>query len=91
MDSPVDAAHYLTLGDIQAHLGLLKTFHDLRTRVGEADWRPFVSNAVAGFRLWAKGDRQSSKALETPSLDILMVWHTYLLVSVPRREWLQSR
>ncbi|EJU00850.1 hypothetical protein DACRYDRAFT_40927, partial [Dacryopinax primogenitus] len=80
---------------LQAHLTLLHVFHSLKSTVSatgapdltpEERWVTFVHRAVARFFTW--GERvvswrgpevQPLKALEIPPIDVLMVWHAYLL------------
>ncbi|KAG8768001.1 hypothetical protein FRC15_005345, partial [Serendipita sp. 397] len=80
--------------ELQAHLRLLGAFHKLkeevqRQQVGvaagdrELAWVVFVNRAVYRFYCWttATWNRSSPAISETyiPPLDVVMVWHSYLL------------
>jgi hypothetical protein len=81
--------------ELQAHLKLLGAFHELKQEVetqplgdGAANkdeaWVIFVNRAVYRFFSWASAQWNLSApglyADMMPPLDVIMVWHTYLLV-----------
>ena len=82
--------------ELQAHLRLLGAIHKLKEDVQSQEdgvaatnkdlaWVVFVNRAVHRFDKWASSAwTQSSPGLnetDIPPLDIIMVWHSYLLVS----------
>ena len=85
----------VSLDEVQAHLRILGAFAKLRILVGEAHnarpstpglpssideaWVVFLHRAVYRFELWVKSDRRHGNAL--PPLDVLTVWHGFMLVS----------
>lgn len=72
--------------ELQAHLHLLGEFHHLRTSVMDAcdpqdrcaTWSSFLVRSVERFGMWL--DTASTDNGAFPPLDVLMVWHAYLLV-----------
>ncbi|KAG8854555.1 hypothetical protein FRB96_007425 [Tulasnella sp. 330] len=71
--------------DVKAHLSLLGAFSKLR-EAHHARWPAYVKQCVAKFHDWIQKlgvlpDRDPTRVLERnlPDLDVLMVWHTYLL------------
>jgi hypothetical protein len=84
--------------ELQAHLKLLGAFYELKREVqnqpsnvgaGNKDeaWVVFVNRAVYRFFAWTSVPWNlpgpELYVDEVPPLDVLMVWHTYLLVRVP--------
>ncbi|KAG8772209.1 hypothetical protein FRC20_002851 [Serendipita sp. 405] len=84
----------LSVTELQAHLRLLGAFHKLKEDVQsqvegiaatnkELGWVIFVNRAVCRFFAWtaATWNKSSPTLSETyiPPLDVIMVWHTYLL------------
>ncbi|KAG9042735.1 hypothetical protein FS842_002087 [Serendipita sp. 407] len=84
----------LSVTELQAHLRLLGAFHKLKEDVQsqvegiaatnkELGWVIFVNRAVYRFFAWtaATWNKSSPTLSETyiPPLDVIMVWHTYLL------------
>ncbi|KAG9041381.1 hypothetical protein FS837_012335 [Tulasnella sp. UAMH 9824] len=75
-----DVFSLVTCEDVKAHLELLRAFHDIRaTSTDDDTWQRRVTNSVVKFQTWAR----QVQPIENPSIpvdmDILMVWHTYLL------------
>ncbi|KIO17054.1 hypothetical protein M407DRAFT_246854 [Tulasnella calospora MUT 4182] len=75
-----DIFSFVSCEDVKAHLALLRDFHDIRKNASDDDtWQKRVADSVTKFETWAR----KVQPLENPSisldLDILMVWHTYLL------------
>ncbi|KAG8950275.1 hypothetical protein FRC04_007909 [Tulasnella sp. 424] len=69
--------------DVKAHLTLLRAFHDLKSNSGDdASWRKRVTNSVAKFQTWASQLQPTEPSYLPIDLDVLMVWHTYLLASI---------
>ena len=79
----------VSIDQVQAHLTILGAFHALRRLVREAGaddpdaaWAIFLARAVHRFQTWAPCVRFTGNDLvPMPPLDVLMVWHSYLLVS----------
>ena len=82
--------------EVQAHLRLLGAFDRLRRSVVEqrlpegmnaaAAWDVFVNKAVHRFYSllevdWPDGCAVASSEATMPPLDVILVWHPYLLVS----------
>jgi hypothetical protein len=83
-------APVVTIAELQQHLRILGAFYQLRQMVTaaaswDADpiWAAFVNRAVHRFNLWAQTTsimvHVDSDSL--PPIDVLMVWHAYMLVS----------
>jgi hypothetical protein len=86
----------LSAAEPTAHLRLLAAFAKLKEAVSsqtingiaaEDSWSIFAQRAVHRFELWAlniAGANGSSTLTvnELPPMDVAMVWHTYMLVSV---------
>ncbi|KAG8921218.1 hypothetical protein FRC00_008967 [Tulasnella sp. 408] len=75
-----DVFSLVTREDVKAHLELLRAFHDIRaTSTDDDTWQRRVADSVVKFQAWAR----QVQPIENPSIpvdmDILMVWHTYLL------------
>ncbi|KAG8865591.1 hypothetical protein FRC20_009674 [Serendipita sp. 405] len=88
------SAPIVNVTELQAHLRLLGAFHKLKEDVQAQDtgiaatdkdlgWVVFVNRAVYRFFCWtaATWNKPSPDLRETyiPPLDVIMVWHTYLL------------
>jgi hypothetical protein len=86
----------INVTELQAHLRILGAIHKLKSVVQtqgagvaatnkDLAWIVFVNRAVYRFYAWTSGYwKQDVPALNEaimPPLDVLMVWHTYLLVS----------
>ncbi|PVF99605.1 hypothetical protein CPB86DRAFT_282277 [Serendipita vermifera] len=84
----------VNVAELQAHLKLLAAFYELKREVqGQKDgvavddndqaWLVFVNRAVHRFFAWTSAKwNLSSPGLSPdmmPPLDVMMVWHTYLL------------
>jgi len=82
--------------ELQAHLKLLGAFDILKRSVGEQPlpegmdkeqaWVVFVNKAVHRFYTllqanWPDGCVVASSETTTPPLDVVLIWHSYLLVS----------
>lgn len=85
----VPSIEYVTAEDVKAHLCLLEAFHKLR-EAHHDKWPAYVERCVAKFHDWinklsALSDCDATRVLAAnpPDLDVLMVWHTYLLVRCP--------
>jgi hypothetical protein len=89
----------VSVTELQAHLKLLGAFYELKREVqnqpsnveaGNKDeaWVVFVNRAVYRFFAWTSEQWNlpgpELYVDEVPPLDVLMVWHTYLLVRVPK-------
>ncbi|KAJ7908144.1 hypothetical protein B0H13DRAFT_2662147 [Mycena leptocephala] len=88
---------FVTTAQIKDHLALLTAFANLRSKVEtmpaeqfpflpsapDRRWAWFVGLAVERFEIWCKALRPShtEKGLAMPPLDVLMVWHAYMLNS----------
>ncbi|KZV87062.1 DUF1399-domain-containing protein [Exidia glandulosa HHB12029] len=83
------AAHIkpvVTVNELQAHLRLLGAFHELKTRTmadlspsaATEAWTVFLQAAVRRFEMWLRAGA-TGRGGRVPSLDVLMVWHAYLL------------
>ncbi|KAG9013327.1 hypothetical protein FRB93_000850 [Tulasnella sp. JGI-2019a] len=79
------SAEYVTPDDVKAHLYLLGAFVHLR-RVHGDRWPSYVEHCIVKFREWIRrleilSDHELNCTLRDnpPDLEILMVWHTYLL------------
>ncbi|KAJ7909271.1 hypothetical protein B0H13DRAFT_1714935 [Mycena leptocephala] len=86
---------FVTTAQIKDHLALLNAFANLRSKVEtmpaeqfpflpsapDRRWAWFVGLAVERFEKWCKALRPShtEKGLAMPPLDVLMVWHAYML------------
>lgn len=79
----------VTVEDLQAHLRVLGAFHALRLQVREAGasdpdgaWAVFLARAVHRFHKWVVSVRPQHGGgfAPMPPIDVLMVWHSYLLV-----------
>lgn len=83
--------------ELEAHLRLLGAIHKLKTDVQTQEdgvaatnkdkaWVVFVNKAVHRFYTWASSPwSQTTPGLNEsfiPPLDIIMVWHSYLLVRI---------
>lgn len=81
--------------ELQAHLRILGAFDILKCKVQDQPrpegmskddvWALFVNRAVHRFYAylqapWPSGTIQGSSEATMPPLDVLMVWHSYLLV-----------
>lgn len=85
----------VTASQLRSHVGLLRHFWDLRQAVENGKdiripaparaleperWAWFVALAVDRFECWVKAMRDGSAVDDSlPPLDVVMVWHTYLL------------
>ncbi|KAG9006792.1 hypothetical protein FRB90_009736, partial [Tulasnella sp. 427] len=75
-----DIFSFVSCEDVRAHLSLLRAFHDIRTSADDATtWKNVVANSVAKFQAWAMQPQAPENSSLSVDLDILMVWHTYLL------------
>jgi len=89
----VTLAPLVNITELQAHLKLLGVFYQLRQCVEsspglaqtdkDAAWAVFVARAVDRFEQWAMVPQLANSITDPPALDVLMVWHTYLLVRSP--------
>lgn len=72
-----------------AHIQLLNAIVRLKITVdnsgqkkgmpeGQA-WKQFCETAAAKFLVWSKNVDTSGQTIPVPSLDILMVWHSFML------------
>lgn len=90
-------APLVNVTELQAHLRLLGAINKLQEDVkSQADgvaatnqdlaWVVFVNRAVYRFYAWAGAQWPAlppgSSEVSIPPLDVVMVWHTYLLVSL---------
>ncbi|KAH7092848.1 hypothetical protein BKA62DRAFT_65279 [Auriculariales sp. MPI-PUGE-AT-0066] len=69
----------VNIDQVRVHVVLLALFFQLRKAV-EADgqdWAFFVNGAVDRFSEWAQ--KVEREGYTTPTLDVAMVWHTYML------------
>lgn len=86
----------VSVSELQAHLRLLGAFATLRKSVeataeskenGDAAWAVFLARAVYRFHRWVIRVRPETdgtlKHEAMPPIDVLMVWHSYCLVSLP--------
>ena len=81
-------APVVSIDRLRAHLTVLAAFHALRRSVREAraddpdaTWAIFLARAVHRFQKWALCARfMGNDIAPMPPLDVLMVWHSYLLV-----------
>lgn len=83
----------VNITELQAHLRILGAFDQLKKSVeasqypsGVSAWVIFVNRAVHRFYKWLnspsrEGVIPASSEETMPPLDVLMVWHSYLLVS----------
>ncbi|KAH7098281.1 major facilitator superfamily domain-containing protein [Auriculariales sp. MPI-PUGE-AT-0066] len=76
----------VSVQEVLAHLHLLGLFHNLRKTVEAGSWQDdtwenYVRAAVRRFKQWVVGVAQDG--YRAPSLDIAMVWHTYMLNPTP--------
>jgi len=91
-----DVQPLVKVTELQAHLRLLGAFHRLKTTVveqclpwcmnEEQAWAVFVNKAVHRFYAllqadWPDGCAVASSETTMPPLDVILVWHSYLLVS----------
>ena len=89
-----DTAPVVRVEEVQAHLKILGAFSRLKTRVSlaqetvsenrlepDAAWTVFLCRAVHRFEKWIQS-RPMSKPVPwaVVPLDVLMVWHSYMLV-----------
>lgn len=75
-----DIFSLVTCEDVKAHLALLRAFHDLKSNSGDdLTWPTRVTNSVAKFQTWASQLQPTEASYLPVDLDVLMVWHTYLL------------
>lgn len=76
------ALSFVSSADVKAHLRLLTAFTELRNAQGGDDkWSAYVSSCVPKFKTWVKqAETDLDNALQKADLDVLLVWHTYLLV-----------
>ncbi|KAG8892279.1 hypothetical protein FRC01_014253 [Tulasnella sp. 417] len=65
--------------DVKAHLELLHAFHEIRKNSSDDTWQQRVNDSVAKFQTWARQVQPTANSYGSVDLDILMVWHTYLL------------
>ncbi|KAH7101530.1 hypothetical protein BKA62DRAFT_703261 [Auriculariales sp. MPI-PUGE-AT-0066] len=86
----------VSVDEVNAHLVLLGAFSRLKSRVGLANdthnesspirleeqdaWTVFLCRAVHRFQLWISNVHELPQEGYIPPLDVLMVWHSYLLV-----------
>lgn len=85
----------VTVTELQAHLRLLGAFYRLKRTVvdqclpagvnKEQAWVIFVNKAVHRFYAllqsnWPDGSVVASSEVTMPPLDIILIWHSYLLV-----------
>jgi hypothetical protein len=85
----------VNITELQAHLRILGAFDILKWKVQDQPrpegmskddiWALFVNRAVHRFYAylqapWPSGTVQGSTEATMPPLDVLMVWHSYLLV-----------
>lgn len=78
-----DIFSFVTTEDVKAHLALLGAFHSLRMKSGDdTTWQMHVATSVAKFQRWARQLQPTEMTSLQIDLDILMVWHTYLLVGI---------
>lgn len=84
------------VAELQAHLRILGAFASLHQNVldaardkGEdqdAAWAVYLARAAYRFQIWALQPLAAvSDQLILPPLDILMVWHSYLLVRIAQQ------
>lgn len=86
-------APLLSVAELESHLRLLGAIDNLRERVEEAateigeektdQWATYLARAVYRFHRWSTTLPRGLTAIEDdnlPPLDVLMVWHSYLLV-----------
>lgn len=85
----------VTVFELQDHLRILGSFAKLRDSVkatasggddhANAAWAIFLSRAVYRFHRWAINVQPTANGAlprdSLPPIDVLMVWHSYLLVS----------
>lgn len=77
-------APLITVPELQAHLRLLGAFDLLRHQVRrpaarpDGTWAVFLTRSVHRFKVWSRAIIPSSYT-SIPPLDVLMVWHAYLL------------
>jgi hypothetical protein len=95
----------VTVFELQDHLRILGSFAKLRDSVkatvsGDKDnanaaWAIFLSRAVHRFHRWVINVRPSVNGAlpreSIPPIDVLMVWHSYLLVSFLCSSWAHMR
>lgn len=88
----------VTVAEVQDHLRLLGAFYTLQRHVEtiavherrdpEIAWGIFLSRAVYRFNIWVNTLQTSKQGtipdVFMPPIDVIMVWHTYLLVSITR-------
>ncbi|KAH7107856.1 hypothetical protein BKA62DRAFT_684650 [Auriculariales sp. MPI-PUGE-AT-0066] len=74
----------VNIDQVRVHVVLLALFFQLRkaVEVDGQDWALFVNGAVDRFSEWAQ--KVEREGYTTPTLDVAMVWHTYMLVSDSR-------
>lgn len=87
-------APLVSVAELESHLRVLGAFSNLRGLVEEAAggeekekqaaWTVYLSRAVYRFHKWATTLPSGLAAIDNdnlPPIDVLMVWHSYLLVS----------
>lgn len=92
----VKAPPVVSVSELQDHLRLLGAFATLRKNVeatadskedSDAAWAIYVARAVYRFHRWVSVmNPQADGSLSDdgiPPIDVLMVWHSYALVSFP--------
>lgn len=91
----VNTAPLVNVMELQAHLVLLGAFDRLKAEVQnqptgvavydkELAWVVYVARAARRFEVYLNGpypDVRITREANVPPLDVLMVWHSYLLVS----------
>ncbi|KAH7101533.1 hypothetical protein BKA62DRAFT_770548 [Auriculariales sp. MPI-PUGE-AT-0066] len=80
----------VSIDEVKAHLLVLGAFNKLKLRVTHANaanggleaqdaWTVFLCRAVHRFQLWIESVQELPQAGYLPPLDVLMVWHSYML------------
>lgn len=91
-----ETAPLVTVEELEAHLRTLGAFSRLKARVEQSSqqapsslqndavgaWTVFLCRAVHRFERWIKTVHALPEERSLPPLDVLMVWHAYMLVRV---------
>ncbi|QRV98595.1 hypothetical protein RhiJN_26614 [Ceratobasidium sp. AG-Ba] len=76
----------VTIADIKAHLLLLGAFEQLKQKCEEADVVDVQKNCHPSKVINARPERSGLRHEEIPPLDVLLIWHAYLLNPIQYHE-----
>lgn len=96
-----DTSPLLTIEEVEAHLRILGAFSQLKANVEAANsgataplkldapaaWTVFLCRAVYRFERWILTAPTLDQDRALPPLDVLMVWHSYMLVGPHVDDW----